>query len=114
MRKPIIYIAGPISGQPDLNRKAFYHAQEEINALGIEVRNPHEFCSDIQSDDPADPAYYKRGLSELMNCTDILLLPTWEYSRGAQLEAKAATVFQMKVHHSIDDIKRLYQMNGGK
>lgn len=107
--RPIIYIAGPISGQPDLNRAAFYHAQEQINAMGFEVRNPHEFCRDIVSDDPSDAAYYKRGLQELMNCTDILLLPTWEYSTGAQLEAKAATVFKMQVHHSVEDIIRRYE-----
>jgi len=55
MNEIIIYIAGPVSGQPDLNRSAFYQAQEQLNALSFEIRNPHDFCADIKSEDPADP-----------------------------------------------------------
>lgn len=108
MSKPIIYIAGPISGIADLNRPAFYQAQEQLNALGFEVRNPHEFCKHIQSDNPSDPAYYKQGFAELTLCTDVLLLPGWQYSAGAQLESKAAVLFGMNVHHTISDIVLLY------
>lgn len=109
MTNPIIYISGPISGVTDLNRSAFYKAQEELNALGFEVRNPHEFCRHIKSDNPSDPAYYKMGFAELTLCTDILLLPGWQYSAGAQLESKAAVLFGMNVHYFISDIVLLYK-----
>lgn len=109
MNKPIIYIAGPISGQPDLNRSAFYKAQEELNSLGFHVKNPHEFCSHIHSDNPSDPRFYRQGFSELANCTDILLLDGWQYSGGAQLESKVAVLFGMNVHYSIQEIMLKYQ-----
>jgi len=109
MKNPIVYIAGPISGQIDLNRPEFYKAQEALNSLGFEVKNPHEFCMQIKSHNPSDPLYYRKGFSELTLCTDILLLDGWQYSAGAQLESKAAVLFGMNVHHSIDDIIRFYR-----
>lgn len=108
MNKPIIYIAGPISGQPDLNREAFYEAQEQINALGFESLNPHEFCKDIQSQDPQDHKYYRRGFEALAKATDIILLDGWQYSAGAQLESKAAVLFKMGIFENIEDLKRKY------
>lgn len=109
MKKPIIYIAGPISGQPDLNRSSFYKAQEALNSLGFDVENPHEFCRHIKTVNPSDPMFYRQGFLVLATCTDILLLDGWQYSPGAQLESKAAVLFGMNVHHSVEDIARLYR-----
>lgn len=108
MNTPIVYIAGPVSGQPDLNRDAFEQADRALKDLGFITRNPHEFCKHIQSDNPSDPRYYRQGFSELANCTDILLLDGWQYSAGAQLESKVAVLFGMNVHHSIEDLVNKY------
>ncbi|WP_286753903.1 MULTISPECIES: DUF4406 domain-containing protein [Sphingobacterium] len=108
MEKPIVYIAGPVSGQPDLNRQAFYAAQEELNALGFDARNPHDFCIGIKSTDPSDPKFYKRGFQVLTECTDILLLDGWAYSNGAHVERDAAVLFKLGIFESIDDLKLKY------
>lgn len=104
MNEIIIYIAGPVSGQPDLNRSAFYQAQEQLNALGFEIRNPHDFCADIKSEDPADPKYYRRGFQVLAECSDLLLLDGWQYSAGAQVEREAAVLFKMGIFDSVEDL----------
>lgn len=110
MKKPIIYIAGPISGQPDLNQSSFYKAQETLNYLGFEVQNPHEFWFRyFLSSSDSDPMFYRQGFQVLATCTDILLLDGWQYSPGAQLESKAAVLFGMNVHHSIEDVERFYR-----
>lgn len=104
MEKPIIYIAGPISGQPDLNCISFYKMQERLNAQGFDTRNPLDFCRDIESSNPSDPAYYKRGLIVLTECTDIMLLNGWKYSKGAQLERQATSLFGIGIFESIEDL----------
>lgn len=106
--KPTVYIAGPVSGQPDLNLPAFYKMQEELNALGFNTKNPHEFCLHIRSADPSDPRYYAEGIRQLTYCTDIIFLEGWQYSAGAQVERKVAQLLQLGVHESIDQLKLKY------
>jgi hypothetical protein len=106
--KPIIYIAGPISGYPDLNKPAFSEMANELLQCGFEVKNPHEFCADIKTDNSSDPAYYKRGFIELTTCTDIILLNGWQYSKGAQIERQAAILFRQGIFESAEDLIRKY------
>ncbi|NQD71652.1 DUF4406 domain-containing protein [Sphingobacterium shayense] len=105
MSAPIVYIAGPISGQPDLNRPAFYAADEILKHKGFITRNPHEFCSDIVSANESDPRYYRRGIEVLTKeCTDIILLDNWAHSAGAAEERRVAILCGIRVHHSVEDI----------
>lgn len=102
MQTPIIYIAGPISGQPDLNREAFAEADEILKRKGFITRNPHQFCADIHATEPNDPSYYRRGIRVLADeCTDLLLLPGWEQSKGAYIEFNVARICQLRIHTSI-------------
>lgn len=104
METPIVYIAGPVSGQPDLNRDAFYEADQELKNKGFITRNPHEFCRHLQADSPSDPIFYRQGFAELVNCTDILLLPDWQYSRGATLEHHVAKLCRLRVHEGLKQL----------
>lgn len=108
MNKPLIYISGPISGYADLNRPAFDNMSDELITLGLRSRNPHDFCQGIKASSPSDPAYYKRGMIELTECTDILLLNGWQYSKGAQLERQAAVLFGLGIFESVEDLIRKY------
>jgi hypothetical protein len=108
MEKPVVYIACPISGQPNLNSDAFYKMQEVLNAQGFDTRNPLEFCRDIESENESDPAFYKRGLIVLTECTDIILLNGWKYSKGAQLERQAASLFGIGIFESEQDLIHKY------
>lgn len=82
-----IYIAGGMSGLPDLNFPAFHAAARALRAEGHDVVNPAE----INPDPKADWLDCMRAdIRELVTCDAIYLLPGWEKSRGARLEAKLA------------------------
>jgi hypothetical protein len=90
-----IYIAGPMTGFPELNFPAFHAATAEWRAKGWHVENPAEIN--------ADP---KKGWNEcmradiprLVTCDAIYLLPGWKLSRGARIEAHIARELGMAVH----------------
>lgn len=103
MNTPIVYIAGPISNQPGLNKDAFYEMADTLRRKGFITRNPHEFCSDIESSDPSDPMYYRRGFEVLSReCTDIVFLKGWEYSTGARIEFDIAKQCKIAIHTSLE------------
>lgn len=82
-----IYIAGGMSGLPNLNFPAFHAAARALRADGHDVVNPAEI-----NPDPAAGwlACMRADIRELVTCDAIYLLPGWEKSRGARLEAKIA------------------------
>ncbi|NOV25910.1 DUF4406 domain-containing protein [Cupriavidus necator] len=81
------YIAGPMSGIPLLNFPAFHEAARALRAEGHDVVNPAE----INADPSAGWLECMRAdIRELVTCDAIYLLPGWEKSRGARLEAKIA------------------------
>ena len=78
-----IYIAGPMTGLPQLNFPAFHAMASHLRSLGHHVVNPAE----INVDPSAGWAECMRAdIRELVSCTAICLLPGWEKSRGASLE----------------------------
>lgn len=78
-----IYIAGPMSGLPELNFLAFHALAKTLRDEGYEVMNPAE----INSDPTAEWADCMRAdLLALDSCDGIVMLPGWENSPGAQIE----------------------------
>jgi hypothetical protein len=78
-----LYIAGPMTGLPDLNFPVFHRAAALLRAAGHTVANPAE----INPDPGAQwQACMFRDLEELDTCDGILMLPGWENSPGAQIE----------------------------
>ncbi len=82
-----IYLAGPMTGYPDLNFPLFHAEAARLRALGYEVANPAELCNDIQGD---WDACMRRDLAALLTCDGIAMLPHWHDSRGACLEYRLA------------------------
>lgn len=81
--KPRIYIAGKMTGEPDFNYPAFNAAASRLRALGFDVENPAECELPIGS---PWQEFMRSGITQLMRCDQIVLLPGWEKSRGATLE----------------------------
>jgi hypothetical protein len=82
-----IYIAGKMTGEPDLNYPAFHRAARELRALGWHVENPAE--------NPAPPCgswagYMRMALAQLVTCDAIWVLDGWMSSKGARLEVCVA------------------------
>lgn len=90
-----IYISGPITGKPDLNREAFARALALIHAAGHEPVNPHHINADLGENAPWEE-YLKRDIAELVTCDAIMLLPGWQDSKGARLENKIARKLKIR------------------
>lgn len=82
-----VYIAGPMSGLPDLNYPEFNRASAYLRELGYEVENPAE--------NPAPACgswagYMRMAIAQLVQCDEIHMLRGWQQSRGAKLEHEIA------------------------
>lgn len=93
-----IYLAGPMSNLPDLNFPAFNAEAVRLRAMGYEVENPAE----VQLPEGATWSDYMRAdLPLLLKCDTVVLLPGWNHSRGARLEAHLARELGMHVVPSV-------------
>lgn len=78
-----LYIAGPMTGIPELNFPAFHAAAHTLRAFGHVAINPAEINPDPNAE-WADCMF--EDLRELSQCDGIVMLPGWEKSPGAQIE----------------------------
>ncbi|WJN74383.1 DUF4406 domain-containing protein [Burkholderia anthina] len=78
-----IYIAGPMTGHPNLNFPTFHAEAARLRALGYEVINPAE----LNAGPVADWLQCMRvDIKHLVDCDAIAMLEGWQTSRGASLE----------------------------
>jgi nucleoside 2-deoxyribosyltransferase len=93
--KPIkLYLAGPMSGLPDMNYPEFNRVAALLRAKGYEVFNPAE--------NPEPPCkswqgYMRMGIAQLVQCDCIAMLADSEDSRGAMLEQEIAFKLEIPV-----------------
>lgn len=92
-----IYIAGPMSGLPELNFPAFHGEAAWLRAMGREVVNPAEI-------NPNPTTRWedcmRADIAQLVTCDGIHMLAGWEKSRGATLEHHIATALGMAITFS--------------
>lgn len=102
------YIAGPMTGLPELNFPAFHAAAAKQRAAGYEVINPAEInggadelvaCAnmDAQQMQAHWVACMRKDIAQLMTCNRIVLLNGWWNSRGARLERHIAESLGMEI-----------------
>lgn len=90
------YVAGPMTGYPDLNFPLFHKTTAQLRAQGHHVVNPAE----INADPAAEWLDCMRAdIKQLVDCNAILMLPGWEKSTGASLEFVIATALGMDVFY---------------
>lgn len=89
-----IYVAGPMTGLPELNFPAFHAAAAELRAQGHHVENPAEI-----NPDHAVPwvECMERDLPRLMTCDAVFALPGWEASKGARIEVCVARSLGLEI-----------------
>lgn len=96
-----IYLAGPMTGLPDLNFPAFHAEAARLRGLGYDVVNPAEL-------NPNHGASWEDcmrvDIPALLTCGTIALLPGWVDSRGASLEAYIAEKLGMGFFTSVGRI----------
>jgi hypothetical protein len=91
-----VYIAGPMTGLPEFNYPAFRAAAAELRALGYDTEDPSDNEAKVKAD-PTWADYMRLGLTQMLTCEGIALLPGWESSRGASLEVHVARALGMEV-----------------
>lgn len=79
--KPRIYLAGPMTGLPDLNYPAFHAEAARLRAIGFRVENPAENQRQVDWQ-----SYMRVAIAQLVKCDAVALLPGWQSSRGALIE----------------------------
>lgn len=82
------YIAGPMTGYPDLNYPAFAEASRVLRKRGYGVVSPAE----LNSIETAYEDAMRNDIRALIDCNHICMLKGWEKSKGATLEHHIATV----------------------
>lgn len=90
-----VYIAGPMSGLPDLNYPAFDAAAFTLRAAGFRAENPAE--NEPSCNAPTWEDYMRLALPQMLKCQSVLLLPGWQSSKGARVEARTALDMNMIV-----------------
>lgn len=82
-----LYLAGGMSGYPELNFPAFHAEAARLRAMGYTVINPAEIVTD-QTAEWIDCML--ADIPQLIGCDGIALLPGWEASKGARIEHSIA------------------------
>lgn len=99
----MIYISGPMTGIDDLNRKAFYDAEEELRSTGAVVFNPHKnpFHPKNMTDEQDIWRWYMRlDVRMLTQCDAIYMLPHWQNSKGAVWEHRIAEMLGLHLMYA--------------
>lgn len=89
-----LYIAGPMTGIPEFNYPAFHHAAQILRAHGYDVENPAE---NTRPTDSPWAVFLRDGLTQVLRCDGIALLPGSHTSRGARLEVHVAVELGMTI-----------------
>lgn len=92
-----VYIAGPMTGLPDLNFPAFNALAAELRAQGLHVENPAEHGV-VEGATWAD--YMHFDLTRIATCEAVHLLPGWSKSKGARLEVRIAVDLGMELRYA--------------
>lgn len=92
-----LYVAGPMSGYPEMNFPAFHAEAARLRGMGFQIVNPAE----INADPTAGWLECMRAdIRELVTCDGIALLPGWEQSRGATVEHTLARGLGLRIYQA--------------
>ncbi len=85
--RPAIYISGPMAGRPEKNHELFDECAADLRSKGWRVENPAEHFGGAL--DLPRHVFLATDIIVLMTyARAICLLPEWETSDGAKLEAQ--------------------------
>ncbi|WP_261508473.1 DUF4406 domain-containing protein [Burkholderia multivorans] len=94
-----LYLAGPMTGYPELNFPVFRAEAQRLRALGFEIVNPAEINADMSM--PWRECM-KADIRELLTCDGIAMLAGWEQSKGARLEHHIALALSLPIFMSAE------------
>lgn len=89
-----VYVAGPMTGLPQLNYPAFHAVAEVLRRIGYEVESPAENDAPV-SGEWRD--WMRLGLTQMLRCDTVATLKGWKKSKGARLEVQVASALGIPV-----------------
>ena len=99
-----IYIAGPMRGIRNFNRKAFANADKHLTEVGIyKTFNPSKFDEQSGMTDQELESkeglriVMRRDLEDVLKCDAVYMLNGWEKSEGAKIEHALATMLGLTI-----------------
>ena len=101
-----IFISGPITGKPNLNREAFDHEESLLREAGYEVWQP--FRITLPNDETIEewggidsPRLWqycmKICVAEIPRCDEMRMLPDWQNSKGSVWEHRIAQMLGIPI-----------------
>ena len=110
-RDPLrVYISGPITGKPNLNKDAFENEERLLKESGYSTFNPHSIAgpsdevwlewNQLAEDERKKKIwqYYMRVcVGQIPLCDEMRMLPHWQNSHGSRLGHQIARELGLKI-----------------
>jgi hypothetical protein len=105
--EPVYYISGPMTGFDGFNYEYFNTIARMLRNYGHQVINPAENFDGDSSRHRSE--YMRLDVQHVLYSTDIVLLPNWQQSSGARLEAEIAlqiglNIWSLVEHRGRDEV----------
>ena len=97
-KKLKVYISGPMTGLPNMNRKTFAEAEEWCRQQGMSPFNPGWLLFEEDTAFKYDEML-QIDIAALSLCDMILLLPGYDKSNGARVELELATRLGLQIEY---------------
>ena len=96
-----MYLSGPISNVPGYNHDLFNGVATEFRMAGFEVCNPAEFFDgDVTR---SRKEYMRESFKYLLEADTVVLLPGWQNSEGAKIEAAMAAQLDLTIVEYVEN-----------
>lgn len=82
-----------MTGKPNFNYDAFHDCAAALRELGYVVVNPAENFEGRQ--DLEWDTYLREGIRQVTEVNFLVMLPGWEFSKGANIEVTVARALKM-------------------
>jgi hypothetical protein len=96
-----LYLSGPMDSVEEFNHPLFHRIAQEFRTAGFAVCNPAEFFDGDKSRQRKE--YMREAFKYVLEADTIVLLPGWETSKGARLEAAMATELDLAVMEYVEN-----------
>jgi len=99
IKRPLrLYVSGPMTGYEDFNFPAFDEAAETLRALSFEVRTPAENLNGQPKVEGWNwSTFIRKDIANLLWVDAVVVLPGWEYSKGACMEIRIALAIDIPI-----------------
>ena len=109
-----VYISGPITGKPNLNRDAFDHEERLLREAGYTTFNPFsiaepsleqqekwhgewQFYGGVTPEERLWRYYMRICVGQIPLCDEMRMLPDWQNSKGAVWEHRIAKMLGLEI-----------------